>query len=152
MTRTQIFLAVFFAVFSPAGLRGEEPSLQSAEWKLYFHSQADTKDYINTASIVRLPNGNVRAWTRHLNKEAKGNVSLVEINCAERLYTIRRMEPFGITGDQYIKDLKMYGELAEHWSTPEQQWEYLAATDSQEAQYNTWCKNKPKKKISAKAP
>ena len=98
----------------------------SADWKFYFKSANGSSSYIDTETINILKNGNVRAWTKYVNESKKGTLSLKEINCAERTFTIRAMEPTDYDDPENIKVLEF---LVKNWSEPTQAWEHIGASD-----------------------
>lgn len=111
----------------------------SAEWKSYFKNANGSISYIDIKSINKLKNGNVRAWTKYEN-EAKtgGTLTLIEINCNERTYTIRAMEPIDRNDLEAAKALEANVKL---WSEPTQDWQYIGTSDLAEKQFDAFCNN-----------
>jgi hypothetical protein len=107
-----------------------------ADWKLFFENQQQMKFYIDTQSIISLPNDNIRAWKRIVNKDGKGNDELFEVDCKERKYTFRAMKPYN---DDDIGKLEVYDAIMNRWTKPVQEWEYFEPSDLDEAIFKTWC-------------
>ena len=114
----------------------------AADWQEYFHSQADSRHYIDRNSIIRPEKNKVRAWEKMVSSNGNGNRSLTEVDCKQRMYTIRAMEPLDAND---VEGLKAFEIVMRGWTEPEQSWNYIDSTDSQEALYNTWCGKKMKK-------
>jgi hypothetical protein len=114
----------------------------AADWQEYFHSQADSRHYIDRNSIIRLEKNKIRAWEKMVSSSGNGNRHLTEVDCKQRMYTIRAMEPLDAND---IEGMKVFNDIVRGWTEPEQAWEYIDTTDSQEALYNTWCGKKMKK-------
>jgi len=114
----------------------------AASWQEYFHAADGSRSYIDNSSIVKLPDGKVRAWAKLQSSNGKGNLSLTEVDCKQRMYTIRAMEPLNPND---IKSLKGFETVMKSWTEPSQHWNYIDTTDSQEAMYNCWCSNNFKK-------
>jgi hypothetical protein len=116
----------------------------AADWQEYFHSQADARYYIDRNSIAYPEKNKVRAWDKMISSNGKGNRSLTEVDCKQRMYTIRAMEPLDAND---IESLKAFEIVMRGWTEPDQGWNYIDSTDIQEALYNTWCgKNMKKEK------
>ena len=114
----------------------------AADWQEYFHSQADSRHYIDKKSVTRPEKNKVRAWSKMVSSNGNGNLSLTEVDCKQRMYTIRAMEPLNAND---IEGLKAFEITMKGWTEPEQSWNYIDSTDSQEALYNTWCGKSMKK-------
>jgi|SRR3990170_8602297 len=116
----------------------------AAEWKFYFENSQHSKFYIDTNSRVSLPGNKVRAWEKMQNtKGDKGTLSLLEIDCTQRMYTLRAMEPIDKND---IDLLKAFKENMRGWSEPDQEWEYIGTSDLDEAKYQTWCRENSSQK------
>lgn len=110
-----------------------------ADWKLFFVGQDKTKSYIDSSSVVVLPDGKIRAWQVRQGSEkdfSKNIKSLVEVDCKERKYTVRAIDCLN-EKDPVLRSA-LY-EVEQSWSVPHQQWEYLGTSDFDEATFNTWC-------------
>jgi hypothetical protein len=107
-----------------------------AEWKLFFENQTRMKYYIDMNSIVSLPTGKMRAWEKIENTRGEGNLALLEVDCRERKYTFRAMEPINKMDIEFSKALDAN---MRNWTVPDQEWEYLGTSDYDEAVFNTWC-------------
>ena len=114
----------------------------AADWQEYFHSQADSRHYIDKNSIIRPEKNKVRAWEKMVSSNGNGNRHLTEVDCKQRMYTIRAMEPLDAND---IEGLKAFEIVMRGWTEPEQSWNYIDSTDSHEALYNTWCGKQMKK-------
>lgn len=114
----------------------------AADWQEYFHSQADSRHYIDINSITHPDKNKVRAWDKIISANGNGNRSLTEVDCKQRMYTIRAMEPL-VSND--VEELKAFEIVMRGWTEPEQSWNYIDSTDTQEALYDTWCGKKLKK-------
>ncbi len=114
----------------------------AADWQEYFHSQADARYYIDKNSIAYPEKSKVRAWDKMISSNGKGNRSLTEVDCKQRMYTIRAMEPLDAND---IESLKAFEIVMRGWTEPDQGWNYIDSTDIQEALYNTWCGKNVKK-------
>ena len=107
-----------------------------AEWKLFFENQTRMTYYIDMNSIVSLPTGKMRAWEKIENTRGEGNLALLEVDCRERKYTFRAMEPINKMDIEFRKALNAN---MRNWTVPDQEWEYLGTSDYDEAVFNTWC-------------
>ena len=66
---------------------------EAANWKSFFVNGFETNHFIELSGMVRLKNGNIRTWLKETNpKWALGRLSLYEVNCEERSYTIRKIK------------------------------------------------------------
>lgn len=107
-----------------------------AEWKLFFENQWYGKIYIDTKSIVRLPEKKIRAWEKTEGGIESGSLILIEIDCRERKYTCRAMEPIDKND---ILSRKFLDKNIRYWTEPYQKWAYLSTSDYDEAIFETWC-------------
>ncbi|MDD2230778.1 MAG: hypothetical protein PHY48_15435 [Candidatus Cloacimonetes bacterium] len=130
-------IKLLYYVFAGLILIASEAS--ATNWVEYFHSAADTRSYIDTNSIVRLPNSNIRAWNKFHGSNGNGNLTLMEVDCKQRKYTIRDMRPLD---PDNVKFMATCSWLVKDWSEPTQKWDYIDTSDGQEALYNRWCKGK----------
>ena len=113
------------------------PNAFSAEWQLFFESANGSSSYIDINSVNHLKNGNVRAWTKYSNESGDGTLSLTEINCAERTFTIRAMEP---TDPQDLESVNALNYNVKLWSEPTQEWEHIGTSDLAEKEYEVFCR------------
>ena len=129
----QLYFLLTVLIFLSFGLSKQA---MGAEWKLYFENVERTKFYIDTKSIAYLPESKVRAWGKLENVKGGGTTSLLEINCLQRMYTYRAMEPIDKTD---IKSLEAVEPVMRMWTKPHQKWEYIGTSDLDDVQYKTWC-------------
>lgn len=61
---------------------------------------------------------------------------MLELDCKERKYTIRAMEPIDKND---IEAVKTYGANVKSWAEPVQRWDFLSTSDYDELIYETWC-------------
>ena len=115
----------------------------AADWQEYFHSQADSRHYIDRNSITHPEKNKVRAWEKMVSANGNGNRHLTEVDCKQRMYTIRAMEPLDAND---VEGLKTFEIVMKGWTEPDQTWNYIDSSDSQEALYNAWCGNPTKKR------
>jgi hypothetical protein len=114
-----------------------------ADWKFYFENRAGVRFYIDSASIVHLANGNVRAWQKQEWKAPDaqlggetGYLWLLEMNCHERRYIYRAITPIRGTIQGYQEGNELYKVYADDWT-------FLQPNDLDKATYTTWCNRLP---------
>ena len=108
----------------------------ASEWVEYFRDSDDSRFYIEKGTKTATDNM-VLAWKKFEDVNGNGSNYLVEIDCEQRMYTVRSMEPF----DQ--NDFQGWNKIAlvmDGWTNPVQSWKDITATDDQEAMFKTWCK------------
>jgi hypothetical protein len=114
----------------------------AVDWQEYFHSQADSRHFIDRNSVTYPDKHKVRAWEKMVSANGNGNRSLTEVDCKQRMYTIRAMAPLDAND---FESLKVFDIVMKGWTDPEQVWNYIDSSDRDEALYNTWCGKQPKK-------
>ena len=77
-----------------------------------------------------------------VSSNGNGNRSLTEVDCKQRMYTIRAMEPLDAND---IESGKKFEIVMRGWTEPDQTWNYIEPIDSHEAMYTAWCGKKRKK-------
>jgi len=114
----------------------------AANWQQYYAAD-ESKIYIDKSSIVHLPDGKVRAWEKFISANGNGNLTLTEIDCKQRMYTIRAMEPIN---PNETESLTAFKSVVRDWTEPTQYWEYIDTTNKQVARFNIYCTEMVKNK------
>lgn len=79
-------------------------TVNAAEWLLFFQNVSGVKFSIDSSSLVKLPGGSVRAWERQEfekrdPKIGRGFYWLIEVNCKNRTYQLKKIEAIEGTSD-----------------------------------------------------
>lgn len=122
------------------------------QWKPYFESRGNQTAYVDTSSIVRLPDNKVRAWSMDETPNHEWFMLwLYEIDCTQRMIVLRdckigpsNMDLNKMTVQQQNKKYLDYLEICsmfESFGSPSYQ--YIDPTsDRDTARYNMWCNGK----------
>jgi TPR repeat protein len=119
------------------------------QWKPYFESKGKTTAYIDTSSIVRLPENKVRAWSMEETPNHEWFMLwLWEVDCTQRMIILRdckvgpsNMDLNKLTVQKRNKKYIDYQNICSLFGSPS--YEYLDPTsDRDAAKYNMWCKGK----------
>jgi TPR repeat protein len=122
------------------------------QWKPYFESKGNQTAYVDTSSIVRLPDNKVRAWSMDETPNHEWFMLwLYEIDCTQRMIILRdckigpsNMDLDTLTIQERNKKYFDYLEICsmfERVGSPS--WQYLDPTsDRDTARYSMWCNGK----------